>query len=494
MRKVRVILVLVFGLVLAGTVFMVIHDAPLPFVTLADGTILRVEQVTYGKRENYRVERGFERLKQDIASHLPKKWGDRLAKPPAALRVTWENSLAAHTNLDSLHIWMTHHDAAGNYLDVSNRYAQIVDEHGCIFHIASEGGEDDGRLGPLYTAVSNTLYSTPRSIANWLRFEAFPRQAKTLSLKIFGYEPGVTNFDEVPHVIAEFAVHNPNKSVRRAPGWAPETLPIVKETGDVTFVLKSLQVETNFGGITFVLLPTFEVRSNGQGSDAWGLVNMELSDSSGNLVGQPLAGLARLSCLCFKEPAWKLTAKIVGPPETNPGSNSVWTIRNVSVPARGEFTALEGERNLSGASIKLIALSGTGRVVYSNGVVVQASVQENARDSFTSGVRGLTFDSTKPQLSFAIADMSEDQRMSVCATDEQGRRVYGRLFRSGPSRTNSPIDPARIQYLSYARRARPTQPPNIVALELPTDARTVDLTFWVHDSRMVDFVFKPPQK
>ncbi|MDB6017975.1 MAG: hypothetical protein JWR19_2464 [Pedosphaera sp.] len=68
------------------------------------------------------------------------------------------------------------------------------------------------------------------------------------------------------------------------------------------------------------------------------------------------------------------------------------------------------------------------------------------------------------------------------ARDDQGREFYAYPYDWDWNR------PAESHYLYKTFNSEPL----FLFLDLPTDAKTVDLTFCVHGPRIVDFTFKPP--
>jgi hypothetical protein len=85
--------------------------------------------------------------------------------------------------------------------------------------------------------------------------------------------------------------------------------------------------------------------------------------------------------------------------------------------------------------------------------------------------------------------LSDDQRLTVRAVDDQGREFYGH----------------KVNYWNYDPESGPGSPPvpyiepwqdsegGFVILDLPADAKTVDLTLCIHTCRTAEFVFQPPQ-
>src|SRR5882724_11921793 len=148
MRTSRIALFLVLPIVAVAALFFFLSHRSNPIeYKLADGSIVRLERVIYGKRDKFMPQGGWvQRFEEVVASHLPSKWTSRFHFASRNPGSWWNNSLV-HTNSNALHIWVTRRDPlSGNYLDVRINSAQLVDEHGCTFIAAQCGGDNNGLL------------------------------------------------------------------------------------------------------------------------------------------------------------------------------------------------------------------------------------------------------------------------------------------------------------------------------------------------------------
>ncbi len=142
--------------------------------------------------------------------------------------------------------------------------------------------------------------------------------------------------------------------------------------------------------------------------------------------------------------------------------------------------------------MKAIALAGAGEVTYLNGKVTQASRFEDdskrantlSYSSYANNNRAINLGSVIPHVALEIGPLSENQRLTVRATDDQGRQGYAQQWGYYESVTG----PKEIHYVPYLN----SREPNILILDLPKDAKTVDLIFCIHNARIEEFVFKPP--
>ncbi len=434
---------------------------------LADGSVLRVEKVSFGKREEFRAGGRMRIVKEYVMKLLAKRWPGRFTAPSSGFSSWWNNS-TVHTNTDALQIYVTRRDAMGKYLDIRYQTAQLTDEHGCTFMDTQGGGNGDGLLGP----------NGGGYVVCWFTFEAFPRHEKNFRLKL--------SDNRLPKTDAQFTIPNPAPPPHLA-DWTTEPLPITKRDGDMAFTLTAITIETNF---IERIAPEFDVTERGQLTKEWQAVDLELYDGSGNF-GSKLN--SKGGFLCPWESAWKLVVRFCGSEQSAVASNSVWTISGIKVPGAGEFVALGATNELQGVAMKAIALAGAGNVTYSNGVVAQASpleddkqVNSRSSSSYANNSYTTTLGSGTPTVALQIGPLSENQRLTLRATDDQGRQIYAQEWGNYGKVTGK----NEIHYM--AGLGLDAHQPNFLMLGLPKDAKTVDLTFCIHNARIEEFIFKPP--
>ena len=467
---------------------------------LPDGTVIRVVKVSFGKRDlNYLPLRLLDRVKVELIRDLPAAWSRTLFKntKPVSLGGSITGG-PIHTNLDSLHIWITQRDTNNGLTTDGVLRGVIIDDEGTEFP-SSQSGWNFGAYAP--SLASPRGVRNLENLCDWLTFEAFPRQQKKFRLQLFS--------DDGKH-LADFDIENPAPAPRLA-HWNKRPVPMTNQEGDVAFVLSDVRIrpdsdlmrrldqlilqspDPNYHA-PLAIAPRLVVRESGKVSPEWQPGGMELWDSSGNCISKS-DGSDSLY-LSPREDAWKLLVKYYGSEHTSLASNTVAKIAGVKVPKPGEFVSLDHDWNLAGVAMHPVALAGPGRVSYSKGTVIGAApLLKNffgIIDPFDftniNGASVFTLSSAMPQLSFRMARLADDQRLSVRAVDEQGREYYAEsMVYGGPAQwpqTNS------VHYLEMQTVFVPDAAQ--FTLNLPADATNVDLYFCIHNAHPEEFIFKPP--
>jgi hypothetical protein len=489
MRITRLGWIILGTFLLAGTVAFVLLRGHRMEYALPDGTVMRVQRVSFGKHELIPPSTRYEEIKERILNKLPRSLTKRFYTPPAAMRPGWTTSSPpVHTNQDALQIWITRRDpATRKFANVGVTTAQIVDEHGCIFLCTVVGGEDPGLLPPV-TGMANS----ERSSITWLTFESFPRRARTLRLRLFDQHTDT--------LMGEFVLPNPAPPAKSAANWKPEPLPICRTNGEIVYALKTLTTVTNWqyrGGHesefrdATELEPFFEVRTNGRVAPGWVLGDLEATDSEGNFAPRP----GRLPIfLCREAAAWKLVVKFFGPDNPHPASKATWTVKGVEIPAPGEFTTVDLSRDLNGVQVYVAALAGPGKVTYNDGAVTQSAPATNLGEgqfSMSGSADRSKYDisSSLPHLGLQIGSLKPEQWLVISVVDDLGRR-----FDLGTSSGGSIGRPTAFAFQSRLRQSRAaTGSMQFPTLSISSGAKTLDFTFTLEEAYTEEFIFKPPQ-
>ena len=467
---------------------------------VADGTVVRIEKVAFGKRERIIPQSWLDQIKSKIPPGLLGHFAPPIV---AGSRGSWWQNTRAHTNDDALYIYVTRRNTLlGGFTNVDANNAQLVDEHGCVFLSTQAGGEDWG-LSPMTRTL--TGFAGPQSTINWFRFEAFPRREKEFNLRLF---------DRQMKILAEFTIRNPTR-LPAPTNWLAAPFPISVTNGDTVFALAKLTVKSNppprvsagmspawspnFGQPLF-MSPKYEITESGAVSSNWQALDTELYDSAGDFCGgnpfqQPI--------LCLQEPAWKLRVRFFGSESAHDASNEVWTLRGITVPTNGQFamlyrsnTMVNESKELQGVSLTAIAIGGPGNFVYQNDVPSEGAAptdlteENNVTESWRNGsqIPDYRLHGKSPHLALKVGDMTDDQRLTIRVTDDQGRQIYGvewQPFRRMDLHTKKPSE---IHFMAQEFGS----PSPFYLLDLPADAKTLDISICIHRCFTAEYIFKPP--
>lgn len=344
-----------------------------------------------------------------------------------------------HTPSPSLMIWTQWHLPSTNE---APRFASVLDGH----EVESE---------PVHAAIDAPYRDEKRAVMAW-RFDNYPRFERQITMRFHRREPSYQ-----PRPVGEITVRLPGEAMAQqrsalAP-FAPET---VDRTG-TTFALVNLRSgepppSALSNRYNFVAPPTtawFEVRHGSEVDTNWIIRGVEAFGSTGNRFSLPQSqvlvtngqiALAFFDVLWPDEPGWRLAVEFARVREF--GTNGLVTL--------GPFPAL-----------RLAPPYTTNLLAEAHGI------------SFgTLGIRATTW-----YLPFRRSPYRRTTDLSVAyASAERALRVdlagvrddLGRDLRFGDG-----IDQARGRY--------------VAGLELLTNTTSVELTFAVHRSVVVEFNVRP---
>jgi Tol biopolymer transport system component len=435
-------------------------------VTMPDGTLLVLEEVTFGRRHQFDVE-------------LPPKPGFSLF-PKLNTR-----KLDSYSSNESNVVWLSRRDAAtGRYLDLDWwSHSLAIDQHG------DEVRDDDPRL-MVMTESGSSSHGGPRPlsaartgggggpivcIVATSSVRAFRHEGDTFKLRVYNV---------AGEQVAVFDVPDRNPAVGTWPVWTPEPLPAEKSDGDVTLRLTGItgqgQIWTMGDGREEEHVNLYfqtQVLQNGTSTEEWYPVQQWLSDALGN---QSSPWDCRLSP---REAAWKVTMRLLRKETAAFAAHETWTADPLDVPQRDTSELVNATQSVNGVDLEIIALGGPGSVSYDQ----IAAPNTNASYNGSVGSTGQSFridtndmgtgrgpgrNTTKvvcevPHVAVRPREMGPRHDVRLLARDDQAREVKA----SGPN-VNAEV------YFWF--------------LEAPADAKTLELTFIVQEDRNVEFVVAPP--
>lgn len=298
----------------------------------------------------------------------------------------------------------------------------------------------------MHGGTTMMMLSPPNnSIEGW-SFEAWPRRERTFTVRV--YERDKQYRDAA--LIGEFTVRNPKPG--NFPVWTASPLPITANDGDLSVVLFELTSGVGEGFRTRRPAPNplisqtqarFRVERNNMPTIEWGIATVEASDATGNVI-RDIWGAWRESDVEFvglrphlwpSESAWKL--RVGFSQRSNFVTSEVWTLRDVRLLGFGNASGPGAQTNLQGA---LLQFTGQSRA---------------------SALGG------NHHFNFRVTPARPDYRITlVKAVDDKGNE---------PAVANTSE--------SWSERT--------FALNVNTNATSIDLTVALHRTRYFDFLARP---
>jgi len=408
-----VTVIAIFGL------WLIARRAPMITRLLPDGSTLTLKQVSY--ETPYRIRTG-DRWQDYLGATLPTEWARKLGARFAVVG----------TETNATTVYLEWQNSPTSY----NLRATAFDEHGCEFGLTS----------PYTVSVGGGRDAVV------FEFQEFPRNAKTVGIRVFLQQPG-----SIWSKLTEFPVANP--AWRSVPSWQGESLPITKSVDGVEFTLRS--VRTGITSRTWPPTPPvsgeyrgawfdFSFTEKGKPAADWQLVGIGgISDGCGNKLkcgsssssGNP--GEVQIVVdggLCDQATVWKVDAQFARSRDFP--VEDLWTIQSVPVPAPGALTSMDVVTNRHGTELHFRGIHGAGSKAGRNLPGRPACAQ-------------VVFTNLSQTIQFQF----------VSAVDDRGRDVMG-------SSSSDDYD-------------------HYYALKLPADSRTVDFTFVITKRINVEYLVQP---
>jgi hypothetical protein len=425
MSKKRMLLVAALMVVFIGLAswLLLTQDKPQPLsppVTLPDGTSVRLLAVTYGTNHVFgtRAARMFARLPlaiQDFLSDLP---GVSIA--PAQMTTT---------PIPELLLWLDQRTNGVGSPPSSSAYLTAVLGDGSNFISGTEPG---------------VASSTPMSLTYPLRFAAFPRRDRQITLNIFQHDS-----DGGARLCGSLSFINPHSQTY--PQWQPETLPVTRRAGDLEVTLQRVESGTTDSGgknETSVYLKFHPLTND---NEVWTAEGAEVSDATGNSVHSSGStwSWGENPVLRFSpglwpgEAAWKLKLEFKKTDGLRP--EEIFAFKNVPLGVLDQTNAVGRTTNIAGVTVTL-------QSIYRRAPITNSS--------WTS----LQFSMVHVSVSGMVAGTELDMLRMEC---DAGKTSHADSWSSGGDERD------------YGFR------------EIPLAAQTADFTFAVQQSRTVEFIVKP---
>jgi hypothetical protein len=412
-------------------VVLVLVRAPkLPEAKLPDGTIVEVTAVTFGTNHSYSSSSRWQHWLHEMT---PRRWRNLTAPGP---------SRTIHTETDSVIIWLRHTDPrARTFRPVQDWHWQVVDQHGCPFHVVwTRGGPTNQPL-------------------DWVTAAAYPRRERTFRL-----------VGRLKSDVVSFEIRNPRPV--QPTEWQPERWPATRRVGEVELSLTGFK-GTFVSNVALSYLPTFEFRRNGQARSNEFSTESIFVDATGN----------RARHLCPFEPAWKVETTLFPSAFADFPAGQIVPLGRVQNPRPAETATLALNEKARALGIFYVGFTGAGQFTLSNSVWAQATTvipnkyldmgsSANSSDA-RRGYWQRQMRVHRPTLWLVTSNATVLEKYLVRARDQEGR-IY-------PDRNNSRrcSHEDRIAFRNSF-------------FALPDDAREIELELVPFQSQPFEFVVRPP--
>ena len=368
--------VLVIGLFMFQTV-----NQPKQSVVCADGSVVELVGVTYGKVHHNPIKGPWTRLLQIIPLSLQKRFGIRTPN----LRQTTE---------DSMMVWLQWKGRGSSW----NGRKKIVDPHGYaseLSHWGNTGSE---------TTANGTIHWAGYEVSN------YPRRSPQFKLRLENWNNKVE---------AEFDIQNP--FISKAEPFEGNSLPSAVEVGNVQFTMVGLEIpdpenppksgEKRFGSHDARAI--FEVRQEGKITEDWQPVNIWLEDGMGNQTknhswsNREVDGKVSITfdSGLFPGEAWKVRTQFARKQNFLP--EDIWSVE-IPLPNAPDYQTNLVSRVMHERTVKVQGIADV------NGLLLDGS---KAESNSRSNPKEHTFE-------IRVEDMPEELRLDLFEIrDNQGRTI-----------------------------------------------------------------------
>jgi hypothetical protein len=384
---------------------------------LSDGSTLTFQQATFGTNHTVSTAARW----TEFVPRIFTRWLNSTL-PPSSF--TTESPVVV--------LWFEHQRAPGNGPDYA---CSLVHPDGT--ETAFEGIHFFAR-----STRTNSLTGVP---------SAYPRREKVLRFRV--YEK--INYNDVTP-LGEFTLRNPN--ILRVPRKSAPPLPQTAHDGDLEVTLISLKAnatesrlrKTNF--LNQWTQARFLVQEKGAPTRHWGPQQMVAVDSVGNKItsrstqGRAEQQYENFECqpVLWPSETYKLRFEFSRKADALFETNEIWTIPGIAVPASGEFSLVNTQKNLAGFNVLFHGVTTPG---------ASPPWQEMMGGSQSIG--------------FSISPEPKEYRFTlVRVTDDAGKAVE--MTGAGYSNTNWGF-----------------------GMRLKDSTKRIDVTVALHRSRFVQFEVQP---
>ncbi len=424
---------------------------------LPDGSILRLEKVTWGQTHEFQFE--IQR----------RSWGLFWSRKQESLSFS-------RAGPDQLVVWMTCRSSrrgtplnfdwwqSSHMLDQFGK--EVSDYNANVFEIA-----DDPKL----KFVKRGGPSNTSSCDKWVALSCFPQHRVVdgrLQLRIR---------NTAGDLVAEFDLPHPVPI--DPPLWSPEPLPVTKTDRDLTVTFEGVEIESvgaidrNVQGVKeWWIRPKYKLQWHGPTPKNLIFTTKEIVNPL-TTHGVPY----REKCIDrdFHEPAWKFRFAVCEYPDELLNASDQAVIRGIAIPPANTAVSLSEKVTVNGVTIEVVAIAGPGSTSYF--VPRTAPLQSDLKQGFgvyksevtaeyemkMSDPSRMIAKSPFPHVLYRLSETNRKIRFDLSAHDERGDVLI-------PS----------THLIDQEFRSLVFQP--------PPESKTVDLAVKVQIPREFEFVFQPP--
>ncbi len=450
---------------------------------LPDGSILRVEKVTWGNISEFEfvyTDKGtpwwmfWERQRQMLKNHCSGGGGE-----------------------EALVIWLTRRDGeSGRPLSFDEwngkrEIGQAVEASGnpisslstLSWEFKFDGNGSDLVAGEL--SDTETEPTGHRQIDRWAISQEFP----PFRTRDGRFEFQIKNSSG--KTLASWELMHPSPPV--GPTWPPDPLPTTKTDGDLSVTLHHMKwQDSEYNGFQYV--PEFTVNWKGQRSDQWrlrhrnlvGIVrDEELTDPLGNQWSGTNAGFSRMGghdldgCPGLTERAWKLRFQLVRKLDAGFSASETWPLGNFAIPEKEVVALGKDTRVVNGTEVTFFGIGGAADVKFLSqldrwGKVSgfhESHVFGDIPYSIRVHVNGhqISANADTPKTLFQLKRLSDNQHFDLLARDDFGRDV--------------PVEIVDVDDCGF----------HVAFLKPEPDATSLTLTAVVQTAHAFEFFVPPPK-
>lgn len=433
-------------------------------VKMPDGTVLVLEQVSYGKQHAYST---------------------KLSRPAFPfLDPARSASATAISRDDVMTFWMSRHGDFGEPLDFEWWLRTVaIDDDGCEWPDHSPGRS----VFPIDGGVSSQSGSRPFSTQGTQNSGPVKQIIANSSIYPFrharnSFRLRVIDLNNTP--VAEFDVTDPSPTAGKYPVWQSEPLPITKSDGDLSVTLKRLTaVRSDRRGTTDApptvvqVNPEWTVAQNGAETSNWSRHSVNIVDATGRSGNQ-------FDCpLCPGESAWKVQIRLFRLSRATFDETERWIISDIPVAASDKAVPLTDSTTIQELRMELAGSGGPGQATYfglapgyQGAWYSSGTVRSNGRDypyqisTNSQSGSGTTVTCGLPHLVARVTGVDSDHTVpDLLIVDDQQRSIPVLEWTSNAGNTH---------FWFY---------------DPPTDSKHLQLTFLAQKARLFEFSVKPPK-